>query len=169
MSRGPLDVFLSGMQSGMQIEGDDDEDFTGGVQIGARRSRGEPQQNMGMSAQVRQTPGALQYLIAGIPRQSVAAAASADLQVTTSETFRPDRLILSVAAQALDVTNIKIGTKTINVTSNPISGNCFSEQAVGSVIRGWTAQSGVGFLISVTNNTVAAITSGGGVFGPAVV
>lgn len=160
---GPLDVFLSGMQ----IEGDDD-DFTSGVEIGARRGRGQ-QQNMGMSAQVKTTQGALQYLIAGIPRQSVAAAASADLQVTTSETFRPDRLILSTAAQALDVTNIKIGTKTINVTSNPISGNCFSEQAVGSVIRGWTAQSGVGFLISVTNNTVAAITSGGGVFGPAVV
>lgn len=124
------------------------------------------QQIIGAS-QTQQVPdGNMQRVVAGVPRQAVAAAASADLQISVSETFRPDRIILSVAAQALDVTNVKIGTKSLNVTSNPISGNCFAENAVGSFLQGYTAQPGVGFVISVTNNTVASITTGGGVFGP---
>lgn len=112
--------------------------------------------------------GVMQRIAAGVPRQAVAAAASADLQVTVSEPFRPDRIVLSTAAQALDVTNVKIGTKSLNVTSNPISGNCFSEDAVGTELQGYTAQPGVGFVISVQNNTAGSITSGGGVFGPAL-
>jgi hypothetical protein len=123
----------------------------GGVEIGARGARGDTRR-----------------IMAGIPRQAVAAAASADLTSTVTEPFKFERLMLSVAAQALDVTNIKIGMKSLNVTSNPISGNCFSEQANGSTLDGYTAQAGVGFIVSVVNNTVASITTGGGVFGPAL-
>lgn len=110
----------------------------------------------------------IQRIVAGLPSQSVAAGAAADLQVTVAEPFRPDRIILSVASQALNVTNVKIGTKSLNVTSNPISGNCFAHDAVGSFLQGYTAQPGVGFVVSVSNPTIAAIITGGGVFGPAL-
>jgi hypothetical protein len=111
----------------------------------------------------------IQRLAAGVARAAIAAAASLDSVVTVQEAFRPDRIVLSVVAQALDVTNVKVGTKSLNVTSNPISGNCFSEQAIGTNLCGYTAQPGVGFIISFTNNTAASITTGGGVFGPAAI
>jgi len=159
----PLDSYLSGDED--DLSGDA---YISGTEIlGATRGprRGAAQQGR---RTVAQEGGSLQRVAAGVPRQSVAAAATADLQITVSEPFRPDRIVLSTAAQALDVTNIKIGTKSLNVTSNPISGNCFSEQAINTFLQGYTAQPGVGFVISVQNNTGASITSGGGVFGPAV-
>jgi hypothetical protein len=135
------------------------EAFMSGEQIvGAASAGGRRVENRG--------PGNMQRVAAGLPRQAVAAAASADLQINVSEPFRPDRIVLSTAAQALDVTNVKIGTKSLNVTSNPISGNCFSEDAIGTDLQGYTAQPGVGFVISVTNNTAGSITTGGGTFGP---
>lgn len=130
--------------------------FLSGVEIGADQPR------------TRETRGDVRRIAAGIPRQPIAAGAGADLAVVVSEHFRPDRVVLSVAAQALDVSNIKVGTKSLNVTSNPISGNCFSHDAVGTHLQGYTAQAGIGFVISVVNNTAGSITSGGGAFGPAV-
>jgi len=132
--------------------------FMSGVEIAGR---GDPR--------VSQSQGQIRRIAAGLPRQAVAAGASADLTVSVSEPFKPEKLILSTAAQALDVTNIKIGTKSLNVTSNPIPGNAFSEQAIGTTLNGYTAQAGVGFVVSVTNNTGASITTGGGAFGPALV
>jgi len=128
----------------------------GAVEIGAKGPR------------VRQTGGNIQRIMAGIPRQSLAAAATVELAVTVSEPFRPERLVFSVAAQALELNNLRIGTKSLNVTTNPISGNCFSEQAVGTHVVGYTAQAGVGFVLSLTNNTVAAVFTGGGCFGLAI-
>lgn len=110
-------------------------------------------------------PDNLQRLVAGIPRSAIAAAGTYDAQITNTEPFRPDRIVLNTAAQALDVTNVKVGTKSLNVTSNPISGNCFSEQAVNTQLQGYTAQPGVGFVISFINNTAGSITTSGGVFG----
>lgn len=160
----PLDTYLSG----------EDDDLSGDAYIsgteilGATRAPRRPQPQAQGRRSVAQEGGSLQRVAAGVPRQTITAGASADLQITVSEPFRPDRIVLSTAAQALDVNNIKIGTKSLNVTSNPISGNCFSEQAINTFLQGYTAQPGVGFVLSVTNNTGASITSGGGVFGPAV-
>lgn len=128
----------------------------GGVEIGAKGPR------------VRTTGGNIQRIMAGVPRQALAAAATVELSVTVSEPFRPERLILSTAAQALDLNNLRIGTKSLNVTTNPVSGNCFNEQAVGSHVVGYTAQAGVGFVLSLQNNTAGSITTGGGVFGLAL-
>jgi hypothetical protein len=120
---------------------------------------------VGAGRVVQSNAGTLRRLAAGVPRQAIGAAASYDAQITNTEAFRPDRIVLNTAAQALDVTNVKVGTKTMNVTSNPISGNCFSEQAIGTQLEGYTAQAGVGFVISFTNNTAGSITTSGGVFG----
>jgi hypothetical protein len=130
--------------------------YTGGVEIGAKGPR------------VRTSGGNIQRIMAGVPRQALAAAATVELSVTVSEPFRPERLVLSTAAQALDLNNLRIGTKSLNVTTNPVSGNCFHEQAVGTHVVGYTAQAGVGFVLSLQNNTVASITTGGGVFGLAI-
>ena len=128
----------------------------GAVEIGAKGPR------------VRTTGGNIQRIMAGIPRIAIAAAATTEVSVTVSEPFRPERLVLSTAAQALDLNNLRIGTKSLNVTTNPISGNCFHEQAVGTHVVGYTAQAGVGFVLSLVNNTAGSITTGGGVFGLAI-
>jgi len=39
---------------------------------------------------------------------------------------------------------------------------------VGTHVVGYTAQAGVGFVLSLTNNTVAAVFTGGGCFGLAI-
>lgn len=141
------------------------EAYTRGIQIAPEVSG---TQIVGAQVQVDQSQGKIQRIMAGIPVQSLAAAASADVPVTVSEPFRPERLILETAAQALQVNNLRIGTKSLNVTSNPISGNCFAEDSVGSHVIGYTAQAGVGFVLSLTNPTAGAISSGGGVFGLAL-
>lgn len=128
----------------------------GAVEIGAAQAR------------VKQTGGNIQRIMAGIQRQSIAAAGTADLAITVSEPFRPERLVLATAAQALDLNNLRIGTKSLNVSNNPISGNCFAEDAVNTHVVGYTAQAGVGFTLSLVNNTAGAITTGGGVFGLAL-
>lgn len=143
----PLEAYLSGTQL--------ETDVSGTQIVGARVA-------------VDQSAGKIQRIMAGIPVQSLAAAASADVAVTVSEPFRPERLILETAAQALQVNNLRIGTKSLNVTNNPISGNCFSEDSVGSHVVGYTAQAGVGFVLSLTNPTAGAVSSGGGVFGLAL-
>ena len=138
-----LDMYTSGVE-------------LGAVEIGAARAR------------VNQTAGKIQRLMAGLPRTAVAAAGTATLNTTVSEPFRPERLILSTAAQALDVQNLTIGTKSLNVSTEVVSGNCFAPDAVGSHVVGYTAQAGVGFAIQVVNNTAGSITTGGGMFGLAL-
>lgn len=139
-----LDMYTSGTQ-------------IGAVEIGAKGPR------------VRTTGGNIQRIMAGIPRISVPMSSTLEIPVSVSEPFRPERLVFSVAAQAMDLNNLRIGTKSLNVTSFPISGNCFSEQAIGTHVVGYTAQAGVGFVLSISNpSAAAAVIMGGGVFGLAI-
>jgi hypothetical protein len=138
-----LDMYTSGTQ-------------IGAVEIGAKGPR------------VRTTGGNIQRIMAGIPRLSVPLTGNLEIPVSVSEPFRPERLVFSPAAQVMDLLNLRIGTKSLNVTSFPISGNCFSEQAIGTHVVGYTAQAGVGFVLSMSNPTAAAVVMGGGVFGLAI-
>lgn len=108
----------------------------------------------------------LQRVMAGVPQQAIAAGASFAANIVVSEAFRPDRIIVNTASWALNITNIRIGTKALNVTSNPVSGECFARDSVGGYLQGYTAQPGVGFTIEFTNPTAASITCSGGVIGP---
>lgn len=156
----PLDQLLaSGF--GPQI-GDDGNYESGATEIGAAQRRVI---RPGVPGGITQNQGNVRRLFAGIPSTSVAAAASNDVACNIAEPFRPDRLMLSVVAQALLVTNLRIGTKSMNVSSNPISGNCFSEQAVNNDLSGYTAQPGVGMLLSVNNPGASAVVLTGGFFG----
>lgn len=134
--------------------------YTQGVELGATEIGAQPR--------VRQTGGNLQRIMAGITRQSIAAGGTADIPITVSEPFRPERVVFATAAQALDLNNLRIGTKSLNVSNDPISGNCFAEDAINTHVVGYTAQAGVGFTLSLVNNTAGAITTGGGVFGLAL-
>jgi len=126
-------------------------------------------QLVGAMPSAQQGPGGVvQRVACGIPRSSIAAAATYDATIVNQEPFRPDRIVLSTAAEALDVTNVRVGTKSLNLTSNPISGRCFAADAVNTQLQGYTATPGVGFVISFVNNTAGAITTSGGVFGWAV-
>lgn len=109
--------------------------------------------------------GTVRRLVCGIPITSVATTVTTDIQCNVTEPFRPDRLMLSTAAQAMHVTRIQIGTKGMNVSSNPVSGNCFSEQAVNNDLSGYTAAPGVGILLTVYNSTGATVIASGGFFG----
>lgn len=115
---------------------------------------------------VQTVPERLQRVMAGIPQASLAAAGNVDSQITVSEAFRPDRIILDTASWALNVTNVRIGTKSLNVTSNPLAGECFARDSVGGYLQGYTAQPGVGFIISFSNPTAGALTPRGGIIGP---
>jgi hypothetical protein len=125
---------------------------------------------VGGTQQVRQSSGNLQRVFAGLPSTSVGATSTGSANVVVSEPFRPDRLILGLAAQATGafVTNIQIGTKSLNVSTNAVPGNCFAENAIGSHLEGYTAQPGVGFVVGLSNTTGATIVFTGGVFGPAL-
>lgn len=148
----PLDQLLSSGY-GPQI---------GALQIGAG---GPPMVAPGIPQGVSDPTGTVRRLVCGIPITSLATTVTTDITCNVTEPFRPDRLMLSTAAQALHVTRIQIGTKGMNVSSNPISGNCFSEQAVNNDLSGYTAAPGVGILLTVYNSTGATVVASGGFFG----
>jgi hypothetical protein len=144
------------------------EQYTQGLQITGADGGGHRLEIGAGGPRIRQSGGVMQRIMAGIPRTTIGASSSAEVPVTVSEPFRPEKLIFSPAAQVLDLNNLRIGTKSLNVTSNPLSGNCFSEKAVGSHVIGYTAQAGVGFVLSMANPTTSAVVLGGGCFGLAL-
>lgn len=101
----------------------------------------------------------------GVPITAIAAGASVDIPVPVLEEFKLARLYLSVAAQALLCANIRIGTKPLNVSANPISGNVFSEQSINNELSGYLASPGLGITLSLTNPTAASISASGGFLG----
>jgi hypothetical protein len=101
----------------------------------------------------------------GIPISTIAIGATLDQNVPVLEDFKLNRGYLSVAAQVLDVGNIRVGTKPLNVSSNPISGNVFSEQSINNELSGYVATPGTGITLTVTNNTAAGVKLGGGFLG----
>jgi hypothetical protein len=107
-------------------------------------------------------------LFAGIPTsQDVPANGTLVLNVGVKDPFRPDRLILSTAAQALDIIDIRVGTRSQNTGTGTIPGEVFANDTTYVRINGDTAQPGVGIDITFANTTVAAITPSGTFVGKA--
>lgn len=126
---------------------------------------GTPMVTPGTPTEVSNQSGTLRRLMAGIPITSIATTVTTDVTCNVTEPFRPDRLMLSTAAQALHVTRIQIGTKGMNVSSNPVSGNCFSEQAINNDLSGYTATPGAGIVLTLYNSTGSTVVGSGGWFG----
>jgi hypothetical protein len=141
-----------------------------GPEIGARGPRGggggpgvvAP----GVPGGVQQgAAGTLRRVICGIPITTITTLATTDVTVTLSELFQLQKLMLSVAAQALHVSQITTGTKPLNIARNPISGNAFSEQAINNDLSGYTAVPGTGITLTVYNSTGSSVVLSGGFFG----
>lgn len=107
---------------------------------------------------------------AGIPKTTIAnGAANFGVECKVLKNFRPDRLILSAAAQALDVYDVKISTTSINVSPNPVPGNIFSPDSVNVRFRcEITATPALPVNLYVGNDTGAAVTLKGAFCGPFV-
>lgn len=135
-----------------------------GDEIGAARARAPRIKTPGAPPSSGPTPN-LRKVFVGIPITSIASVTSQDVACGVLEPFRLDRPVLSSAAQALHVANIRVGTKPLNVSSAPISGNVFSEQAINNELSGYTAQPGTGITLSVYNSTAGAVVASGGFLG----
>lgn len=140
-----------------------------GPEIGARGPRGPggpgvvaPGTPSGVQSGAQ---GTLRRVICGIPITSVTTLQTVDVPVTLSELFQLQKLMLSVAAQALHVSQITTGTKPLNIARNPISGNAFSEQAVNNDLSGYTAVPGTGITLTIYNSTAGTVVLSGGFFG----
>jgi hypothetical protein len=139
-----------------------------GPEIGARGPRpgGPGVVAPGTPSGVQQgAQGTLRRVICGIPITSITTLQTLDVTVTLSELFQLQKLMLSVAAQALHVAQITTGTKPLNIARNPISGNAFSEQAVNNDLSGYTAVPGTGITLTVYNSTAGTVVLSGGFFG----
>lgn len=96
----------------------------------------------------------------GIPATTIAASATAqNIAVTVLRNIRPDRLVID-RAQALQVNvrDIRIGTVSLNASGNPVPGDMFAPDAVGTSIRATeTATPSIGITLVIDNRTAGAI------------
>lgn len=104
----------------------------------------------------------------GIPRTALSTTPLA-IQVPIQRAIRPDRLVFDrTAAATLLVHDVKVGTISLNASINPIPGDAFSPDAMGTAIRAVvtaTPAVGIQITLSVTTGTP---TVGGAFFGPSL-
>jgi len=134
-----------------------------GDEIGAARPRTKAPGSV--PSGVQKGTSNLRKTFAGIPLTDITTLTSVDVKCDVLEPFRMDRMILSAAAQALHIANIRTGTKPLNISGNPISGNAFAHDAINSELSGYTAQPGTGITLSVYNSTGATVKLSGGFLG----
>lgn len=104
-----------------------------------------------------------------IPRTSVGAGLSADIELRPQRLFRSERLVVpSTIAPFFDITDVKIGQQTQFVASGALPATIFSEVGVGVRLKGDTANLGNTIVVSVTNNDVATQIFGGAIIGTVI-
>jgi len=105
-----------------------------------------------------------------IPRTSVGAGLSADIELRPQRLFRSERLVVpSTIAAFFDITDVKIGQQTQFVASGALPATIFSEVGVGVRLKGDTANLGNTIVVSVTNNDVATQVFGGAIIGTVII
>lgn len=104
----------------------------------------------------------------GIPRTTLSTTPQA-IQVPIQRAIRPDRLVFDrTAAATLLVHDVKVGTISLNASINPIPGDAFSPDAMGTAIRAVvTATPAVGIQITLSVTTGTPVV-GGAFFGPSL-
>jgi hypothetical protein len=98
----------------------------------------------------------------GVPLTTITASSTGQsIAVPVLRNIRPDRLVIDrVQAASALVYDIRIGTVSLNASSNPVPGDMFAPDAVGTSIRCTeTATPSVGITIIIGNRTATAITS----------
>ena len=106
----------------------------------------------------------------GVPLTTIAASSTGtNIAVPVLRNLRPDRLVIDrVQAASALIYDIRIGTVSLNASANPVPGDMFSPDAVGTSIRCTeTATPSVGITLVVGNRTATAITTmAAGFIGP---
>lgn len=106
----------------------------------------------------------------GIPATTIAASTTGQqIVVPVLRNIRPDRLVIDrVHAASVNVVDIRIGTISLNASGNPVPGDMFAPDAVGTSIRATeTATPSVGITLTVANRTASAIAGfSAGFIGP---
>jgi hypothetical protein len=90
----------------------------------------------------------------GVPVTALTVANLA-IQVPIQRQIRPDRFVIDrVVAATVNVLDIKVGTVSLNASVNPVPGDCFAPDAMGTAIRAVvTATPAVGIQIVVAAST----------------
>ncbi|MGP1665003.1 MAG: hypothetical protein ACTS5I_03620, partial [Rhodanobacter sp.] len=103
--------------------------------------------------------GSMRRLFAGGTATTVAAGATQDIQAIVSQAFKAERLYVNaaMATALMVVNNIRIATFSLNVTPNAVCIDMFLRDAVGTELAGYTAQTGVGLIVNVTNPSGAGV------------
>lgn len=149
-----------------ELGADDLDALLGATEIlgGASKPR-----TQGGGTRVQETQGRLQRILAGVERKIVAPnGGNAEVKINVSDPFRADRVVIGDNALDLDLVSFLVGTKNLVINGDPVSCYCFARDAIGTELRGYTAQPGVGLTLRFQNNTTAPITTSGGVFGVAL-
>lgn len=108
----------------------------------------------------------------GVPLTTIPASSTGTtIQVNVQRQIRPDRFVMDriQAAQAL-VYDIKVGTISLNASTQPIPGDAFAPDAVDTAIRAVvSAIPAVGIQVNIGERTGVAITNfTGAFFGPSL-
>ncbi len=106
---------------------------------------------------------------AGLAPTSVGIGATVNVPCPLNAYLKPNRLVLNAAAlvDLSYVQDIRVGTISLNVGTQPVPCAAFARDAVGTTIDAavWAGPA-VYPVVSIFNNTAAAIVYGGGIFGP---
>ena len=106
---------------------------------------------------------------AGLTPTSIVAGATSDVPCPLQAWLRPNRLTLGAAA-CVDlsyVLDVKVGTISLNVGSQPAPCVCFARDAIGTSLNAavWASPS-VPPTVRIFNNTAGAIVYAGAFYGP---
>ena len=104
----------------------------------------------------------------GVPVTALTTAKSV-VQVNIQRALRPDRLVIDrVQGATIDVYDVKIGTISLNASINPVPGDAFAPDAIGTSIRCVAvAIPAVGIQLTVAGST-GTPTLRAGFFGPSM-
>lgn len=139
---------------------EDDYDQTGYTDIIGAAGGGGPRA-------VKRQFDNIENLIAGIPVTSIAANSEASINVGVQRPFRARRLLMGGSIGSLRINSIKVSNVDQLINSSPVPAVVFSPDAIGSKLRGDTAQPGVGIDLRITNTSSAAVDAEGAFFGEA--
>jgi len=136
----------------------------------ARRQFQQPPRMPGNPSQgvrvMRDQPDIMRRQIAPIELTTIAAGATATIELRPQRPIRIERLLLDGATLGgLFVTDLLIGAETQFVNSGAVPVSVFAPTAFGTDLRGNTASPGITVTVRVLNSTGGALTIGGAIIG----
>lgn len=141
--------------------------FPGLIGPRAQPRPAQPAQPVGPTLVPRSVQGILRRQILPIPATTVGAGASVTVTLQPQRAFRVERLVLasSVSPSQVVVSDISVGAERQFVSAGDVPLSAFSADAVGTGLRGDTAQPGTTVTVTLRNLGGSAETISGAFFG----